>query len=1057
MPDQNFDVINVTIAGKNLVEASAGTGKTESIAKLFARAVVEGSGIPVDKILVVTFTKAATEELKNRILLYLKVLKDPQCIDNNSKREKILDFKKELQNCGQYPANEVAEKRLKEAIDDSDRISVSTIHSFCSKIIKEFAFESGCSFDMDITDDSEAIARRTVIDFFRSRANDYPHLFEKPWFNIDDLAKIAKRRLANPLLRLQEAEREDPGNDTALFFSQFFEFIDGKVKEYRSGMGLAGFDDLISILYEILSKNDSSAKALIKAVQEKYSIVFIDEFQDTDPVQTEIFSRLFGDPDHTVFYIGDPKQSIYSFRNADIFAYLKVAKEQKDLKKYQMDVNYRSSEKAVAAVNRLFAPQGIFQIIEYESSKHNTQDRIILENGSEYGIEICDITSGSGEDLEKKEVEKIILADMISRIRRLTAPDSGCRIVKDGTERPIKYSDFAIIVRKNKEAEKIKKELGKYGIPSVLNSKESIFKTVEAKDLLILLDAAANPENKKKRMAVELTVFRAPASDENGNNRDFNNFCENWREYGLFSAFSKLIRTDHISDRLAGSDRQCLTNFSQLVELLNRYEKRNRAPVGDVAKHLHDELCPGSTGDGEDEDSRIDNDSENAVKILTLHTSKGLEFNIVFSPDVMSAENPGKDNFALYHNEEDCRQYLSLSKDDVKENVRKEDLAENMRLLYVLTTRAKFLTLLYFQKSAKSRTTPLLEKIAGPDGIKAFCEGSGGTIRCRKASDPQPAPLPGSFTLDWKEEHLGRRLHYRGITSFSGISASGMTGEETGDDSSFVTDEEVTPNDRQEEKRRQNIEPNEEVTLKFPSGRDEGTLLHSIFESIDFSASDEERDRVAGTLLNKNRQLFKNCGELDEIFDSVKANVKTVCEKPVFGGFSLSRLDRGRDTLSECEFYYKVENTDLEKLCSLIRENENLELAPMKNSVDGFILGYIDLVLKAGGKYYLVDWKSNNLGDILADYTREKLEDEMKKHNYFLQFFLYLAALDLYLSKTDPDYSYEKSFGEVVYIFLRGVSDKPESETGLYRYRPKLATVKAVQRLFANSRKDKNG
>ena len=1040
---KDFDVEIVEISGKNLVEASAGTGKTYSIATLFTRAVIEGEGIPVDKILVVTFTKAATEELNERILKSLK--------------EKLAKIQKDNGN------SETAE-RLKRAIDNFDRVSVSTIHSFCSKMIKDFAFESGCSFDLEKTGDSAEIARRAVIDFFRNSANDYPDLFKKDWFNVDELTKIAKRHLANPLLKLRTSGQADTPDASELFFSHFFEFIDKTVQSYRSG-GLLGFDDQIAILYETLTKSDDSAEALAKAVRERYKLVFIDEFQDTDPVQTEIFSRLFDDPGHTVFYIGDPKQSIYSFRNADIYAYLKVSKNQRDLKKYKMGVNYRSSAKAVEAVNRLFAPQGVFQIsqLEYQSVDHNKTDKLVLGNGDEYGIEICDVTPENGKSLTKKEAEKTIFADMISRIREMVRPDSPCRIIEDGAERPVKYSDFAVIVRANKSAEKIKNELGKYGIPSVLRSKKVIFDTVEAKDLLILLDAAANPDDRRKRRAVELTIFRASSSDDAGTNRDFNDFCENWREHGLFSAFSELIRADHISDRLASGERQKLTNLGQLVELLNRYETANRASIEDVAGYLHKRLCTGGVSEEEDEDSRLDNDSSDSVKILTLHTSKGLEFNIVFSPDIMTSGGTGSDRFALYHSEEDFGQYLSLSPNEVSAAVKKEDLAENMRLLYVLTTRARFLTLLYFQKTASRGRQTLLNEIVKSDEIKRFCDQSEGTIRYRTVSQATPLPPSGSFTIDWEEEQLGRRVPCRSISSFTGISAS-SSAEKDESTSSFVADDDKNQEERKDEQQSKKIKSNEAVTLNFPSGRDAGTLLHSIFEKIDFGASDEERDRVVGELLNENSALFKNREDLGAVFDSVRANVKTVCEKQIFGGFSLSQLDRERDTLSECEFYCRVEGADLAKLCSIIRQNEKLELAPLKNSIDGFVVGYIDLVLRAGGKYYLVDWKSNNLdsrpndsGNLLDNYAREGLEAEMKNHNYFLQFFLYLAALDLYLSKADPGYSYEKSFGEVVYIFLRGVSDAPGSETGLYWYRPQHATIKAIQRLLAGSKKEENG
>ena len=113
----------------------------------------------------------------------------------------------------------------------------------------------------------------------------------------------------------------------------------------------------------------------------------------------------------------------------------------------------------------------------------------------------------------------------------------------------------------------------------------------------------------------------------------------------------------------------------------------------------------------------------------------------------------------------------------------------------------------------------------------------------------------------------------------------------------------------------------------------------------------------------------------------------------------------------------------------------------------GFLNGAIDLVAKTGDKYYIIDWKSNNLGDDFSDYRKENIEAEMKKHNYYLQYMLYLTAFDNYMRKVDANYSYEKNFGGIRYVFLRGVKTGSD-ETGIFYDRPTESDLRKIQKLF---------
>ena len=345
---EKFNVLEVELKGTNLIEAAAGTGKTYSIAIMVLRWIVS-TDHPIDSVLAVTFTNYATAELKERILNFLEealaFFETGKCKDETV--EKV---------CREIPENEQkkAVKKLKAAINDFDTASIFTIHGFCQKLIREHAFELGVDFKMELSEDVDPANDAAKV-FFRQNITDSRIVDENGTnllTNKEFREKVSKERLKDFILKAgigienknisftSDRLSDDACAKLAEIYKNFAEKAPETVKENRNRKNVMGFDDILLIIYEVLHDGREAAKPLQKIMKERYSLVLIDEFQDTDPLQYFIFKTLFCNGGHTVFFIGDPKQSIYAFRKADIFSYIEAKKEVD--KVYNMTMNFRS-------------------------------------------------------------------------------------------------------------------------------------------------------------------------------------------------------------------------------------------------------------------------------------------------------------------------------------------------------------------------------------------------------------------------------------------------------------------------------------------------------------------------------------------------------------------------------------------------------------------------------------------------------------------------------------------------------------------------------------------
>src|SRR5437879_3718867 len=321
-----FDAAQTALEkGFTVIEASAGTGKTTTISAIILRLLIE-QGIPIEQILVTTYTELATAELRGRIRdTFADALTQEHLPFVQEIVKKVTDRKQ-------------FERRLKLALQSFDEAPIFTIHGFCARVLADRAFESGMLFEAELVTDQSRFLHEVADDFWRA------HFF----FDDSIMAAVVRERLTparlvellvqltnNPTLRVSHRS----GNRAALekkitelcraggnpeeikelaerfiisLQSEFCEWAREELRRRKTDRRVQSFDDMLTRLDEAL--RGERGKELRKSLRERFAVALVDEFQDTDPVQYSIFSQIYGGSDRSVFFIGDPKQAIYGFQ-----------------------------------------------------------------------------------------------------------------------------------------------------------------------------------------------------------------------------------------------------------------------------------------------------------------------------------------------------------------------------------------------------------------------------------------------------------------------------------------------------------------------------------------------------------------------------------------------------------------------------------------------------------------------------------------------------------------------------------------------------------------------
>jgi exodeoxyribonuclease V beta subunit len=1050
--------------GFTVIEASAGTGKTTTIAAVVLRFLVE-KGIPIERILVTTYTELATAELRGRIRETITDALGRKCLPFVDEIITKIRDKKEL------------ERRLKIALQSFDDASIFTIHGFCARILADRAFESGVPFKAELVTDQSRFLNEVADDFWRTHFYTDDTMMSallRERLKPVQLVELLTQLINNPSLRvtpppedrgpLQKkiAELCEAGADaeelTGLarrfivsLQSEFCEWAREQLPRRKADRVVQSFDDLLTRLDEALRKEEGGE--LGKSLRERFAVALVDEFQDTDPVQYSIFSQIYGGSDSSVFFIGDPKQAIYGFRGADVFTYLKAAKVA--TRRYTLHQNWRSEAKLVDGVSAIF---------------NQRDDAFVIE-----GIDFPPVAASGKTDAEALTTHGrrdqplrfwIASTDNRSRVGHAVAADVASLLggeTKIGARR-IEPRDIAVLVNTNTQPPDIQKALADYQIPSVVYSAASVLKSAEAEELLRILLAVAQPTYEKTvRAALATEVFGLPASalemlssDEADWEEILNRFADYhilWSDQGFVQMMRALLIGEKVRSRLLAwrdGDRR-LTNLLHLIELLHTACVENRFGVDGLIKWLERQIS--GAGEGrEDYELRLESD-EDAVRIVTVHKSKGLEYEVTFCPFLRKEPWRRGKEFLKYHVDDELVLDLEESHREVQ---KREELAEMVRQLYVGLTRARHRSYLVWQTTRKKSKSALSWLFSEKVSADAFLEEKGESdtsAKVRAAFVGSDAVLvedlpdrtgeilarPSAIDRPLAPRSFGREIDrsWR-IASFSSLIDSRLGESEAPDYDAVesgiqVVEEPVLP--------AQGIHA-------FPGGMRAGTCLHLILEELDFTDLSQLRPLVTRKLADFH---FEN-------FDDVVCEMleKTLSTPLGEDGFELSEISR-TSRLSELEFTFPITALTTARLRKAFQLDElplmidRLQFAP----ANGFMKGFIDLVFERSGRFYFVDWKSNWLGTDASSYVPQNVAAEMMQNFYNLQLSIYAVALHRYLKQRLANYDYEKNFGGAFYVFLRGIDPK-NPRNGIFFARPSYKFVRQLNQIFHGHAQSRN-
>lgn len=1158
-------VFKAPLTGISLVEASAGTGKTYNITSLYIRAILELNLQPA-QILVMTFTEAATAELKSRLRTRLKEAQ--VALEINDAGEDAFLQQLLQQN---YP-NAVA--KMKSAITEFDEAAVFTIHGFCNRVLGEHSllFDVPPHFEL-LTDESELLQdcvddrwrelmqsadtndldwftldyltddgfgpddlRKVIeevfkhprskvvpdqlsrvdlsieIDRLRSTFERLKHLWEKDkdeisdmylngklhgtyfksgsnswkedWQNLLDLmeSKVPKIKISDRMDRFGSYMR-DKGSKSSFevpdlgffkqmdayvelteklsflkpaFISESIDEIKANFEQQKRSANVLTYNDLLDITESGLV-NDQEA-LISKKLSEKYPLALVDEFQDTDPVQYTIFRKIyFGRKGTGLFMIGDPKQAIYGFRGADIFTYLTARADVSEDQTYHLLHNYRSNKGMIHGVNDLFSQADnsfLLQKLAFKSASYpegKSDKTYLTKNSGEKINPLQFITLNDQEYSRKPDINQDIYEVISTEILHLL---SGEFLLKG---KKVKEKDIAILVRQGTEGEAIQSALREKGISSVLRSRSSVYKTKEAEELLRILSAIQKMSYEPGiRAALGSSLLGYSAEELLALNNDeqqwsdliqrFSAIKEKWEIFGIDAAIGELFDAFKILERLSkekAAERR-ISNLYHLSELLSKAVRDQKLDPKSLLKWFYSKVNEdGDNASLEDEELRLESD-EALVQITTMHSSKGLEYPIVFCPFLWNSRSSTDKNSILkfYHNDQihiDISQNIShADKDEYRAVTEHQSRAEDVRLTYVALTRAVSACFVILPKYKQIKDSPLAYILNGDRGMGKYSNfdaiaeviGKASELKIRKPLtgeiESDPDKNNDKVQLEAAEFKRSNIFQFPRMLSYSSLSGAKEHSETGKDYDEFVSVE------IEEEREDQNDR------FGFPKGANAGTCLHMIFEDLRFYDSQNMSEVV-----EKNLEYYG----IDKrwIPIAVQWVAEVLSHTLLEPAIALKNISEPQ-LLKEMEFFFPVEPIEPGQLWSFIRPEQELSTNDL-DLVHGFMKGFIDLIFEHDGKYYILDYKSNHLGNELTDYRPEKLQQAMLDSGYDLQYHIYTLALHRYLSVRMSDYSYEKHFGGAIYLYLRGV-DSETPGSGVFYHKPDMQVIKKLDDYF---------
>ena len=847
------------------------------------------------------------------------------------------------------------------------------------------------------------------------------------------------------------------------------------------------YDDLLINLQQALEAD--AGGELERALRADYQAALIDEFQDTDPLQYAIFRRLFLHQEIPLFLVGDPKQAIYGFRGADIFTYLQAA-EACDTR-HTLGANWRSTPALVRAVNNLFNQSDrpfIYSNISFDETAAAAVEQAPLEGDSELDGALCLQLLPASLKREQAQTTSVeAVAREVARLLRLAA-DGKARV----GERPLVGGDIALLVRTNEQGAELKRALLALGIGCVQQAQDDLFHSHTATELSRLLGALVEPEREglvRAALATDILGFdgnRLAGLDEAGVEAEmiaFRGYHQQWHAAGFIRMIRQLMGERRVAVRLLGFDdgERRLTDLLHLCELLHQQERSAASGMAQLLRWLTRQRLA-QVAESDASQLRLESDGE-LVQIVTIHKSKGLEYPVVFVP---FAWEPGArrirqgEPYQFHDPQQAYAPVLELGSERWeldRHHAQREELAESLRLLYVALTRARCRCYLYWGGVAGAEHSPLawllhtppawregeevleamkrhfgtLDAAALEARIAQLAAQSAGAIsltrlpQAAEVAAPKRLPPVLSASVELRARSAPK-LPFVTLRTTSFSALSGVHGNVDLPDHEF--DEMLSSPVASPAAAR--------TIFTFPRGARAGSCLHAIFERIDFSRADHP---PLAPLVASQLELH---GMDPSWSDVVCAMIRRVLRTPLDpqGRIRLERVSP-QQRLVEMGFHYPLAGVERGALLALLERYggsggsaraQAEALARLEfGRLRGYMKGFIDLIFELDGRYYLLDYKSNWLGERAADYDSKRVAQAMAQSGYHLQYLLYVVALHRYLRTRLPDYDYRRHFGGVYYLFLRGLEPERGAGSGVFHDRPEGALIEALDHYIGDA------
>jgi len=1157
-----LDLYSLPLQGVQLVEASAGTGKTWTIAGLYVRLLLE-TDETINRLLVVTFTKAATAELRDRLRRRLVDVEtallqgesaDPFC---QWALDKFVD-----------DAREKALIKLNESIRRFDESAIFTIHGFCQRVLNEAQLPALLGEPDIVPDEREwlpgllqeawirycndplqaellrlsavtpEVIQRDIevllvkpylhldtkkktcdVDSLREGKialrtlwnNDYEAIIkdvseadglsraEKSYKYLDDIIEelktwlLSDSSLTKSIRRLTPVEFDKhmkkkgsaPRHAFWEALQEWFDNADLLVSKFRTDIiddvrkgllahkksqGLLSYQDLLELLAQAVED-----EAIANSIRQNYSVALIDEFQDTDPLQFRIFDKLYREAGLPLYLVGDPKQAIYSFRGADIFTYLRAREHANG--RFTLNTNRRSLPALVKAVNSVFMnhsnPFLLSRLSFVDVSAVEPESRLSI---NEPPFHCWLLPANDGKKLDKGAAHHFSVITTVNEIVRLLQGAARGEVVIG--DKPLRPGDIAVLVPRHNDGRAIVDALSEAGVASVIRSQDSVFATDEAREMLSVLEAIAEPGREGQVKAAFLSTLMGGTieglfADQEDDAR-WSALIEQllaardlWLSHGFMPMWEKALAAFTVYERvLSGSHgERRLTNLRHLATLMQQQADIDPVPERQMA-WLREQVRERETT--EDTQLRLESDAER-VQVLTIHVSKGLEYPVVFCPFLWEGKLARKDdvNRAEYRSGGDS--LLDIGSEGFVHatmRMKTERMAEKLRVLYVALTRAKYRCYGIWGWARDSETAPFSWLLLGgntegePDAdvltrdldrfkyddyaealereAKKVPEGfAWESIAEEVSSNVMPAERASECAPVVPEFNRSLLRRWR-VSSFTGLS-------ESAHDISRKAESPDHDSDVQE--------PIEVVVLQepqgihaFPKGANAGVFWHAVLEDC---VGNPLADHVAVIT----ERLQQHALPLDWL-PLVESTLVQLLETPLDEeGARLGYLDAAR---AEMEFLYPVQQLSPAQFLSLpdlLPRYRDALTALDFPTLQGYLKGFIDLIYLHQDRYYVLDYKTNWLGPDESSYTQERMEKAMASSHYFLQYWLYVLALHRHLKTVKVDYDYDRDIGGVRYLFLRGIAAETR---GVYTRKPSRMLIEALDALMSGKKHGSN-